>query len=361
LLPLEKGDRFIFLAGSIMNTSALILASITVALVSVMPTNAQNSKPLAVNADNFNRAESDLYFGNAVKEADGIGKLFHHREPMPIDHQTVIRANRDTLYSTVVIDLDAGPVTITLPDAGKRYRSMQVINQDHYVVGDIVYDPGQYTYDKQKVGTRYVLLALRTLIDPSDPKDIQRAHALQDATQLSQASAGEFEIPNWDRNSQKHTRDALLILAGGIPDFKGAFGRKEEIDPVRHLIGSAAGWGGNPPSAAIYLNETPAKNDGTTIHKLTVNNVPVDGFWSISVYNAEGYFQKNELDAYSLNNMTARKARDGSISVQFGGCDANTANCLPIVRGWNYTVRLYRPHKEIVDNTWQFPKAQPAG
>ena len=49
----------------------------------------------------------------------------HRREPTPIAAQTVIRMNRDTLYSAAVFDLDAGPVTITLPDPGKRFLSMQ--------------------------------------------------------------------------------------------------------------------------------------------------------------------------------------------------------------------------------------------
>lgn len=319
------------------------------------------NESVLVTVDNFERAESDLYFGNAVKDAGGTGKLFHHREPMPIDHQTVIRANRDTLYSMAVIDLDAGPVTITLPDAGKRYRSMQVINQDHYVVGDIVYGAGNFSYDRQRVGTRYVLLALRTLIDPNDPKDIQQAHALQDATKLSEASVGAFEIPRWDAASQKRVREALLVLASGELDFRRAFGTKDEVDPVRHLIGTAAGWGGNPTSAAIYFSEAPERNDGTTIYRLKVGDVPVDGFWSISVYNADGYFQKNDRDAYSLNNMTAKRSADGSIEVQFGGCDGTTPNCLPIMRGWNYTVRLYRPRSELVNGTWTFPKAEAVG
>jgi hypothetical protein len=59
-----------------------------------------------------------------------IGKFVHRREPAGIDNQTVIRLNRDTLYSSAVFDLDAGPVTITLPDAGKRVMSMQVISED---------------------------------------------------------------------------------------------------------------------------------------------------------------------------------------------------------------------------------------
>jgi hypothetical protein len=77
--------------------------------------------------------------GNAVKDAGGTGKFGHRREPVPIDKQSVIRSNRDTLYSPAVINLDAGPATVTLPEAGDRFRSMQVINEDYYVVGDVEY------------------------------------------------------------------------------------------------------------------------------------------------------------------------------------------------------------------------------
>ena len=105
----------------------------------------------------------------------------------------------------------------------------------------------------------------------------------------------------------------------------------------------------------------PSRNDGKTVHRLTVNNVPVDGFWSVSVYNKDGYFEKNAENAYSLNNVTARKNDDGSVTIQFGGCDGATANCIPTTAGWNYWVRLYRPRKEILDGTWRFPEAQPVG
>jgi len=57
-----------------------------------------------------------------------------------------------------------------------------------------------------------------------------------------------------------------------------------------------------------------------------------------------------------LNKITARKNGDGSISIQFGGCDGKIPNCLPIMKGWNYTVRLYRPHTEILNGKWKFPE-----
>jgi hypothetical protein len=137
------------------------------------------------------------------------------------------------------------------------------------------------------------------------------------------------------------------------------FGAKREVEPLAYLIGVATGWGGLPRSAAVYESGAAARNDGKTVYRLTVHNVPVDGFWSISVYNRAGYFEKNELDAYSVNNVTAAPNADGSVIVQFGGCNRDIANCLPIMPGWNYIVRLYRPRAEVLSGAWSFPKPQP--
>jgi hypothetical protein len=237
-----------------------------------------------------------------------------------------------------------------------------VVNQDHYVVA-LHHGAGNYTLARDDIGTRYATVAVRTLVDPAKPEDVAAVHALQDAIKVDQAGGpGAFEVPKWDKTSQDKVRTALLELQTTMATFDRAFGTKEEVDPVHHLIGTAAGWGGNPDAEATYLGVTPARNDGTTIHRLTVPaDVPVDGFWSISRYNAAGYFVPNDLNAYSLNNITAEKSADGSVTVQFGGCDGTVPNCLPIEAGWNYTVRLYQPRAEVLDGTWEFPDAQPVG
>jgi hypothetical protein len=254
---------------------------------------APSSTAVPVTAHNFARAESDLYFAGLIKDSGGIGKFNHRREPSRIDNQTVIRLNRDTLYSSALFDLDAGPVTITMPKAGKRFMSMQVINEDHYVPA-VYYAAGGHTLSKANVGTRYVAVAVRTLVDPNNPNDVKDVHALQDAIKANQrGGVGKFDVPNWDQASQKKVRDALLVLGTTAPDFKKAFGTKAEVDPVRHLIGTAMGWGGNPDKDAVYLNVTPAKNDGKTIYKLNVKDVPVNAFWSVSLYNAKGYYEQN--------------------------------------------------------------------
>lgn len=337
------------------------LFTLILALASSFSALAETASPspsIPVTADNFIRAESDLYFSGIVQNG-GFGKFDHTREPAPIDKQTVIRLNRDTLYSSAVFDLDAGPVTITLPNAGDRFMSMQVFDEDQYTHG-VYHEAGSYTLTRKAIGTRYVAVAVRTLVDPSNAEDVKQVHALQDAIKVEKEVLGKFEVPNWDQTSQKKVRDALLVLASTLTDTKRMYGSKDEVDPVRYLIGAANGWGANPPNEALYLNVTPPKNDGTTIYKLKVKYVPVDGFWSVSVYNADGYYEPNTLNAYSLNNITAKKGDDGSVAIQFGGCDGKIANCFPIVKGWNYMVRLYRPRPEILDGRWTFPEAQPA-
>ena len=63
-------------------------------------------------------------------------------------------------------------------------------------------------------------------------------------------------------------------------------------------------------------------------------------------------------ESYSFNNLTAQRDTDGRITIQFGGCDGATGNCLPITPGWNYLVRLYRPQAQILNGEWTFPEAQ---
>jgi hypothetical protein len=320
---------------------------------------AASTEPVRVTVDNFVRAETDTYFARFVKKG-GFGKLSHERALAPIDDQAVIRLNRDTVYSFGVFDLDAGPVTVTLPDAGKRYMALQVIDEDHYAP-HVLYAPARQTISKADLGTRYVAFAVRTFVDPTDPADLPKVHALQDAISIRQASQGSFTVPRWDSASLDGMRKALLgvTTANGGMDSARMFGRKDQVDPIQHLLGTAAGWGGNPRAAALYAGGEPAGNDGTTPYRLTLNDVPVDGFWSVSVYDKNGFFQKNARDAYTVNDVTAKPNPDGSVTIHFGGADTSVPNYLPITPGWNYLVRMYRPRPELLDGTWKLPDAEP--
>ena len=308
-----------------------------------------------VNVDNFARAETDRMFAAIQRDAGGTNTWSHNREPTPLDHQPVIRQNRDTLYSAAVVDLTAG-ATLTIPPSGDRYLSVMVVNEDHYV-NRLIHDPGEYRLGIDEFDTPFVLLAARILVDPNDPDDLAAVHALQDGLGLSAGSNLPFVPPEYDDASAAITRQALLELARGLGGFERAFGRRDEVDPVRHLIATAAGWGGLPEEEACYVNVDPGLPVGE--YQLTVGEVPVDAFWSISLYNPEGFFQANDRNAYSVNSLTATPNDDGTVTVWFGG-DHDRPNLLPIMDGWNYVVRLYRPRPEVLDGSWTFPSVTEA-
>lgn len=303
-----------------------------------------------VTFDNYKRVESARMFAGVAAPAGGSNIWNHFRTPTPITEQSIIRMNRDTLYSAAVIDVSQG-ATVTIPDAGDRYISVMFVNEDHYI-NLVLHSGGTYNLTAEQLGSNFVLAAARVLVDPEDAADVAEVNALQDQFTLSSVAGGQFMPMAYDEESFTTTRNAILELAKGLGGLEGCFGAKSEVDPVRHLLGTAAGWGGLPETEAFYINVDPQLAVGE--YTLTVGEVPVDGFWSISLYNAEGYFEENDSGAYSVNNITGVRNPDGTITVRFGG-DLGRPNALPIMAGWNYLIRLYRPHPEVRDGTWTFP------
>lgn len=312
-----------------------------------------------VTIGNLVRAESDTMIRAHMKASgSGLGKIDHERVPVSAEgEQPIIRANQDTLYSAVVLDLSKS-ATVTLPDGGGRFQSMLVISQDHY---SFVEDrPGTYVLTQEDVGTRFAFVLFRTFVDAGNPDDLALAHAAQDGITLSGGGDGPFDAPDWDLESLEKARKAVNDLASTVGfDAGRAFGRKGEVDPIDHLVGAIAGWAGQPATTAAAVIGSVDANDGTTPHVVTVRDVPVDAFWSVTVYNADGYLQPNELGRNSYNNTSATRSDDGSYTLHFGGCDDGRQNCIPITPGWNYTVRLYKPRVEILDGSWKFPEIVP--
>ena len=296
-----------------MKYQSFCIAVISAVALTITPLSVSAETATVINVDNFNKAQTDFEFAG--------------------------------------IDISKG-ATVTLPDAGKRYMSLMVINNDGYV-NEVFYGGGVYKLTMEKFDTPYVGVVIRTLANPENAADLAIAHKLQDQIKIATESDKAFVLPNYDKASYKATLEPILELAKGLKRYTETFGSKQEVNPVHFLIGSASAWGGLPDKAAIYENVQPNLPVGK--YELTVKDVPVSGFWSISLYNEKGYFQKNNLNAYSLNNLTAKPNSDGSYTLRFGGCTAATENCLPIMKGWNYAVRMYEPGKAIVDGSWKFP------
>ena len=310
---------------------------------------------LPVTVENFIRAESDRMFASLQTEAGGVNCLKHSRAPTPIDHQPVIRMNRDTLYSSAIVDISQG-ATVTLPDAGERYVSVMVVNQDHFI-NRILHEPGEHRLTVEEFDTPWVGVAARILVDPADEDDVATVHALQDKLAINANSARPFEIPDYDAASQDATRKALLELAKHLGSFDHAFGAERDVDPVRHLIATAAGWGGLPIRRRATSESNRRFPSARTSSRSGMSPWTGSGR-SRSITRMAS--SRQTTIAYSVNNITAIPNDDGSVTVHFGGCGDGRRNCLPLMDGWFYTVRLYRPRGEVLDGSWTFPSAEPA-
>ena len=345
----------------------LILATLLAVLVGAPGAGAQTlgdtldalmeSREIPVDIDNYVRAATDIEFEKYVALAGGVNRFFHFREPSPIDNQPTIRMNRDTLYSAAIVDISEG-ATLTLPEVGDRYMTAMVINQDHYI-NEVFSGGGTHTLDVATFDTSYVIVFMRVLVDAADESDVAAVNELQDAMTIEAASSKPFIVPNYDEESFEGLRRAAIEIGRFAPDSFRVFGTKDEVGPVRHFIGTAVGWGGLPETEAFYLNVDPGLAVGEYVIEVPAE-VPVDAFWSISLYDADGFFRKNPLGAYNVNSITGTRNEDGSMTVHLGGCDDGRVNCLPIMEGWNYTVRLYRPGPEVLGGSWTFPAAEPA-
>ena len=177
-------------------------------------------------------------------------------------------------------------------------------------------------------------------------------------SRLKQTDSGSFEIPKWDPVSQKAVRDALISSPPRCRNSRGCSAPKQHR-PDTTADRSGHGMGRQSRNRCHVFQLPPGRT--TTAPPGTGSGWARSRrrLWSVTVNNKDGYFSPNPQNAYSLNNVTAQRDPDGTITIQFGGRDSESANCLPITPGWNYLVRLYRPHEAILNGEWTFPEAQP--
>ena len=314
--------------------------------------NAEQAVPVTI--DNYVRAETARMFDGTVESAGGSNRFVHNRVPTPIDKQNVIRMNRDTLYSQGIFDISQGG-TVTLPEAGDRYMSVMVINEDHYI-NRVFSEPGSYDLNVDQFDTGFVAVYMRMFVDPNDPADVASVNDLQDQLIVATVTSRPYTHTQYSEEDRARLFKASAQMAPY--DARGMFGAKDEVDPIRHLIGTTIGWGGLPEYEAFYVGDTAPRPEGE--FTFTFEDVPVDGFWSLTIYNREGFMEPNPYDAYSINNVTAEAEPDGSVVVNLAPEANGRRNHLYIMEGWNYILRLYRPRPSVLNGSWVPNTPQPA-
>ncbi|OJU82503.1 MAG: hypothetical protein BGO10_10180 [Chlamydia sp. 32-24] len=136
---------------------------------------------------------------------------------------------------------------------------------------------------------------------------------------------------------------------------------------LKRAIIAQQGLGANLPEDAIYplnlfdFNHNALDgNNSYTIHFDKDNLPPVQAFWSITLYDEQGYQVDNSLNRFALSSwMPFKYNEDGSLDLYFSnenpGAD-KTENWLPAPKGpFNLTMRLYAPKNEALVGSWNPP------
>lgn len=305
--------------------------------------------------ENFGLAESQLVFTKyvndiaAVTNTNGVGVFMHNKKAADPKDKTVVRINFDTKYSIAILDLKE-EATLTMPETNGRYQSAWFITEEHYNPMAIN-TPGIYKITQEDMGSRYIMLVIRTQVNMTDPEDLAKVSALQDNIQLTQNDRGSYVITNnWDRPEvlkmrkkyQNITTDKKIVSSM-------MFGKKGKTTLENHNAGVSTGWGGMTSEQAVYPNYQPTNSNPAT---LTLKDVPVDAFWSITVYDQGGWVIGEN---FNINSSFAKADDKGEYIIHFGG-NPNADNYLDTFEGWNFILRMYQPTESYFDGSWTVPK-----
>lgn len=127
----------------------------------------------------------------------------------------------------------------------------------------------------------------------------------------------------------------------------------------------------NRPNETQYfytdLDSSGTQLEGSKNYKITFaagETPPVNGFWSLTLYNEHHFFHPNNLKRYSLGtkNTTLKLNDDGSLSLYAGAKSPGSekeSNWLPAPEGtFSLYIRAYWGKEAILDGSWQPPKIE---
>jgi len=330
--------------------SGHVLSALVMALLSLPLFAAAAEK---VTPDTFIHAESDRMFADIARQAGGVNKFFHFRRVTPLDRQTVIRMNRDTLYSMGVVDTEGG-ATITFPKIPDgRYASIYVVDNDHYVPV-VFYTPGEH---KLPQDTKYMGIGVRIqLFNPHDPKEIALVNKLQDQFVIHAKSADPLPPFKWDTASLNALRAQYEKEGAQYSSYKGMQGARGTVNDKTRYIAAAVAWGLFPEKDATYLNYN-GHHDINSCWRATYKVPENKAFWSITVYGKDGFLKS---DNAIINASNVKLNKDGTFTVYYGSralCGKDVPNRLDVSPGWNFLMRIYRPGKSVLNGHYKLPKA----
>jgi hypothetical protein len=208
-----------------------------------------------VTPDTYIQAEMDIsFFGFQGLAGNAVNRFYYVRQPTPLDAQSVVRMNRDTLYAAALVDTEGG-ATLTIPEfPDDRYFSVFVTDNEHYAPTTF-YTSGTHQIPED---TKYMLLVQRIqVMDPNDAEEIAMINDLQNAFVIEATSDDLFPAPDWDVESMLALRAEYELEFQKFAQYEpGWMGTREEVDEETRHIGLAGAQYLFPEKDAVYINYT---------------------------------------------------------------------------------------------------------
>ena len=298
----------------------------------------------------------------------------------------VVRMNNDTYYKMAFLLLDQGPVILESANPSrKRFSSFQLIDDHNVNFRNLIHPSGKYTlyYGKKPESVQgeavespsplAVVIVRVEVKDMNDAKDVEEAKSVFNGITINGPVITEFpkldllggfdkkvEAEALKRIDQTFENTDFSKMIAGPGDVPG------KVAYLQLAAGTKGGWGGPVTSHSAYdtvffdsQKQEMKGSNGT--YTITTEEPPVDAFWSITVYDTErgGYFHPNAQNRYHINNTSAVKNDDGTVTFTFKQkCEASDRNCLEVPPGrFDYVVRYYLPKEPIRSGKWKMPKA----
>lgn len=299
----------------------------------------------------------------------------------------VVRMNNDTYYNMAFMDFSKGPVTLSSTNQlNDRFSSFQIMDDRNANFKNVINPDGVYTlyYGEKPEHTEGILIESPTNIavvivrvevrDKNNDGDIQSARSIFKGIDINGPAITEFPaldlLGSFDENVAIKGIQVLDSTFKIVP-FRLTVAAPDEVGTKVKLVNFAAGtkggWGGPVTAHSSYEtiffdtnNETLNGSKGD--YTITTSEPIVDAFWSVTIYDTKrgGYLHPNNQDKYHINNSSAIKNEDGTVTFNFKKkCEESDLNCLEIPNNqFDYVARYYLPSDAIQNGEWEMAKAE---
>jgi hypothetical protein len=298
----------------------------------------------------------------------------------------VPRTNHDTFYQMAFLWLGDGPVVLaSLAPAAGRFFSFQLIDERNENYRNVLHPAGEYTLysGERPAGIRgeaiespsplSIVIVRVEVKDERAPDDVAAARAVMEGITVSGGRPREFPprrglpdaftpevVAEAERRMDEVFRTVpYTLLVVGPGQEPGV-----DLPYLHHAAGTRGGFGGPDPRhsayEAIFVDAKGRELRGANgEYAVTTAVPPVDAFWSVTVYDTDrgGFLHPNGNDRYHVNDSSARRNPDGTITFRFRqDCEPAAANCLDVPPGrFEVVTRYYLPQAEIISGSWKFP------